>query len=330
MKNPLDILLNARRIILFRTDRIGDVILTLPMVNVLKSINPNASLSILVSKYTESLVKNQPLINEFYVIESIPSLFKFLRAKKYDVAFFPRIKLNEVTAAFFANIPLRVGSGFRWFSIMLNFPVYEHRKYGTESEARHNINLISAITKESYEIELIPPVIDPILRDNILKKYNIPLNFVIIHPGGGGSAPKLPVSKYAMIANILNYTYKIPIVITGNSEERSLAAEILKLAPQALDLTGKLTLDEFIAVISASEGIITNSTGAIHIAASFNKKIIGFYPNSPAINSVRWGPISKNKTVILTPPADDFLLKDDLSQIKINEIESALSIFTSP
>ena len=322
MKNKREILINANRICIFRTDRIGDMVLTLPMVNALKQINPNAEIHFIISKYTEPLLKGQPLIGNYYFIEEIINLEIFLKKMNFDVVFFPRPKFYEILATFRARIPLRVGSAYRLYSILLNHRVKEHRKYGTKSEAEHNLNLISSITGKQYELKLIPPIIDPQLLQNLREKFNLPEKFVLVHPGGGGSAPKLPIYKFKEIASMIANKYNIKIVVTGNEHETELTNLICQNIENSINLCNKISLEQLIAVIYLSEGIIANSTGVIHIAASFDKKIIGFYPNSPRMNSIRWGPISSKK-IILSPEYNKKKDIDNMELIPLDKIEMA-------
>ncbi len=322
MKNHKQILVNAKRVCIFRTDGIGDLILTLPMVKVLKAINPDVEINIVASEKTLPLLINQQLIKKVYIIENIIKLPCFLKDRKFDVVFFPRPKPKEVLSSFLAKIPLRVGSAYRFYSFLLNHRVREHRKYGEKSEAQHNINLIASITKENYKIELIPPIIEDELKKQVTNKFNLPINYIIIHPGGTGSAPKLPITKFSEIAKIISSKYNKYIVITGNEAEKKQSQIINKDLPISINLCGLTTLEELIAIIAKSDGVISNSTGVIHIAASLDKKIIGFYPNSPAMNSIRWGPISEIKR-ILTPTNKNALDKDNMDLISINDIEKA-------
>lgn len=329
MKNKKELLENAHRICIFRTDRIGDMILTLPMVNALLQVNPTVEIHFIISKYTEPLLKNQPLIKSYYFIEEIIDENSFLISKEFDVAFFPRPKFDEVFSAFRARIPLRIGSAYRVYSFLLNHRVKEHRKFGKKSEAEHNLNLISSITKQDYEIQLIPPVVDRTIQKNIKEKFNLPENFIIIHPGGGGSAPKLPLDKFIEISKMISSKYSRQIVVTGNKAETQLAEAICQ-STNSYNLSDKLSLTELIALIDLSDGVIANSTGIVHLAASLEKKILAFYPNSPQMNSIRWGPISTKK-IILTPEYTQKQDRDKMDLISLENIEAAFcKLFLTP
>jgi ADP-heptose:LPS heptosyltransferase len=60
-----------KRIIISRTDSIGDVILTLPMCGVLKEHYPDAEICFLGKSYTADIVRNCMHINEFINYDEI-------------------------------------------------------------------------------------------------------------------------------------------------------------------------------------------------------------------------------------------------------------------
>ena len=61
--------------------------------------------------------------------------------------------------------------------------------------------------------------------------------------------------------------------------------------PEAIDLTGKLSLQQFIAFINQCDVIIAASTGPLHIAAALGKKAIGLFAPMKPIHPGRWKPI---------------------------------------
>ena len=109
------------------------------------------------------------------------------------------------------------------------------------------------------------------------------------------------------------------VVITGTKNELQLCDEVQALATNSFNFCSKFNLLEMIALLDKAEFVVTNSTGIIHIAAALNKKILGFYPDSPNIGSVRWGPMN-HKKIILTPQnSSSHIESDDLSLISVKD-----------
>lgn len=319
MTNHKDLLLNARKIAVVRTDRIGDMILTLPMFKVLRRIVPSADLYLIARKYVEPVFRGLDEISEYFLIDENP-IENIFKNNKFDIVFFPHPVANEVRASYKFKIPLRVGSGYRWYSIFLNHRVYQHRKYADKNESEFNLDLISDITGEKYPVELISPKVSSKSLDKItsILNNNFISNFIIIHPGGGTSAPRWSAGNFAKLAQMIEQNYNSKIIITGINQEAELCNIVASQLKNPINLCGELELEDTIALISKCDALISNSTGVIHIAAAFDKKILGFYPNSLPMSAKRWGPMN-NKNITLSPSYLNEKDKDEMGLITVDE-----------
>ena len=316
-KKALNILLNAKSIAVVRTDRLGDMILTLPMFNVLREINPSAKLSLIARTYTEPLFRGISQIDEYFLADNKQEYENIIKSNHFDVIFFPMMKYDEVLPAYKNNIKLRLGSGYRLYSLLLNYKIYHHRKEGKKNEADYNLDLISDITGYEYKPKLISPRVEKSLPMEITEFIGAD-NFIIIHPGGGGSAPKWSADNFGALAKKITEHYNYKIIVTGSESEKADCERVLSNGNDMFyNIAGKLDLDEMINLISKCDILISNSTGILHVGASFEKKILGFYPNSNKISSRRWGPINEKK-VILTPISKIISEIDNLALITID------------
>lgn len=303
---------SPKKILISRTDRIGDIVLTLPMAWVIKKHIPDAHITFLVKEYTSPLVMNNPFIDDVIILEEIKGKtlfgnnFNKLRLGKFDTVFavYPRFILAVLF--FLCGIRTRIGTGYRWFSFLFNKKIFEHRKYGTAHELIHNINLLKAegisdnVTENNCVYGLIPDkeavtqVKDFLNRENI----NLTKPLIIFHPGSRGSAVDLPVEKMReVIAETANKIDAI-ILITGDNRETEVCNFVSAGLP-VINLCGKFNLAQLTALINESHILVSNSTGPIHIAAALGKNVIGFYPKIPALSPVRWGPYTDKKKVFV-------------------------------
>ena len=149
---------DAKKIIVSRTDNLGDVILTLPLITQIKKNFPKATITFLIKRYVHDLIKNYPGIDEFVFIDDLnesSKLRKFFKQKKFDLMFnvYPRFEI--ALAAFLSGIKIRVGTGYRWYSCLFNKRNHEHRKTAEKHEAVYNLNLLKIIlnSKEDLPVE---------------------------------------------------------------------------------------------------------------------------------------------------------------------------------
>ena len=303
----------AKNILLVRTDRIGDVVLSLPLVGIIKKHYPNSKVSILLKNYTKELAANYPGLDNVIVLkEKKGNTFLFpnineIKKHNFDscIIVYPTFKIALIL--FLSKIKNRIGSGYRWYSFLFNKKIYEHRKYGEKHELEFNVAMLKLIgidekiNESNVSFNLQPAhnsvqFVNELLVDS---NYNEKLTSVIIHPGSAGSAVDLPIPKLKELASLMAQQLSVNIILTGNEFEKSICDNI-NSDNKFINLAGRLNLSQLIAIINKADLLIANSTGPIHIAAALGKNVIGFYPKIAACSPDRWGPYTSKK-IIFSP-----------------------------
>jgi heptosyltransferase-3 len=306
-------MIKPKNLLIVRTDRIGDVVLSLPLASIIKKHIPDCKITFLVRSYTKPLVENHPDVDHVIILEEsrhkIPVRPNVVNVSKhkYDSAVIVYPTFVTALIIYLSGIRNRIGTGYRWYSMLFNQKVFEHRKYAEKHELEYNVNLLSKFGIEEVvhpgevEFNLKPDetskgkIKDLLLRSDL----NLSEPIIIIHPGSGGSSVDLPQMKFrALVGKIYDNLTK-NIILTGNDREKYLC-ENLKIRTGILNLAGMLSLSEIIALIDKCSIFISNSTGPIHIAAALGKYTIGFYPRIAACSERRWGPYT-DKKVIFSP-----------------------------
>ena len=304
-----------KNILIVRTDRIGDLVLTLPLAGLIKKQYPNCKVSFLVHEYTKNIVSNHPFIDDVIVLKENDgkvSLFDNLntiKSKKFDtcIMVYPTFVLSLIM--FLSGIKNRIGTGYRWYSFLLNNKVFEHRKNAERHELEFNINLLEKLniknnvdeSNVSYDLKINQSSLN--IVNKFLSDENIDSSkqIIIVHPGSGGSSVDLPVHKFVELVKKLDED-NYQIILTGNKNEAELCEKI-KSSSKAKNFAGKFNLDELTALISKSVMFISNSTGPIHIAAALEKFTVGFYPKIVSCSKERWAPYT-NKKLVYEPNID--------------------------
>jgi lipopolysaccharide heptosyltransferase II len=302
------------RILIVRTDRIGDVILTLPMISALHSSFPSASLAILLRSYTEDLAEGQEGLSSVITEDvqekkkSFFSLLAELRTERFDavVVAYPRFRIALLLRL--AGIPLRVGTAFRWYSFLFNRKVYEHRKTVEKHEAEYNLSLLKELgcgIPEKAEAHLAITKKDKEKAASIRAELGLKDSdrIVLLHPGSGGSARNWKPENFASLAREIARK-RFRVFITGTEAEKDLVQRVVLLSQgTAHRFISNLTLREFGAFIQTASAFVANSTGPLHIAAAVGTPVVGFYPPIKVMSAKRWGPLSDKKIIFTPDPA---------------------------
>lgn len=304
----------AQHYCIFRSDRIGDVVLTLPMAAAIKQAQPGATVSVLAQAYTAPLVRLSPHVDRVLEIEgrdvSGPqrsACTDMLREAHIDTALFAYPRPGLAIAAWRAGIPARIGTAYRAYSVLFNRRLREHRKDAVRHERDYNLSLLALAGfpegDPSFPMLAIPESLRLGSRAILEREGLDPSRrFIVLHPGSGGSAKDWSPDQFgALAARLAGEMPDCAILITGSATEQALMRRVAEVVPgRAVAMRGAVTLPELAAVLSLADLCVANSTGPLHIAAAVGTPVIGLYPFERVCNPVRWGPLGPG-AVVLTP-----------------------------
>lgn len=298
-----------KTIILSRTDKIGDVILTLPMVVFLKQLYPGCRIIFIGRSYTRPVLQCNTQIDMILCWDELEKQMpgeriKLFRELKADAIFHVFPNKHIARDAFKAGIPLRIGTSHRlWHLLYCNKLLSFSRKNSELHEAQLNLKLISPFgfsnecsldrLSELPLFDCVPEVDETVF--GYIDKKRITL---IFHPHSHGSAREWPLEYFVELCNLLDEK-KYHIVFCGTSQEAVVYRSALKnIKREYSDAGGVLSLNQYISLISCSQGLVSASTGPLHIAAACGIHAVGIYPPIRPMHSGRWSPLGKHVHVL--------------------------------
>jgi lipopolysaccharide heptosyltransferase II len=300
-----------QNILVVRTDRIGDVILTLPTVEALKSNFPKAHVAMLMSSYTAELVDGIAdviLYDREGKRKPFFEILRELRRARFDAVIIAYPRFRIALLLWFAGITVRVGTGYRWYSFLFNKKVYEHRKTVEKHESEYNLSLINVLgctLPLKPEVHIIVTEKEKEVAREAHRSIGIPENarLVLLHPGSGGSARDWKPERFARLAKELKRKGFF-VVVTGIKSEEEIVRRVADDAGEGVKpFVSILNLKGFAAFIQTAKLFISNSTGPLHIAAAVGTPVIGFYPPVRVMSPKRWGPLTDKKIIFVPDPA---------------------------
>jgi heptosyltransferase III len=289
------------RIIISRTDAIGDVILTLPVAFALKGKYPGCEIIFLGRKYTRPVVAACPWVNTFLEVEELLEKsrkegVRILKDLKADaiVHVFPNKKVAALAKQ--AGIPVRIGTSHRIFHwLTCNKPVNFTRKNSDLHEAQLNFKLLKPlgvflIPSLDFLKSLTPLVPQAPLPDFLKNEIPEGKRIIILHPKSRGSAREWGLENFSSLISMLPPD-NFHIFITGTAGEGELMKGRFDAFAHVTNLSGRLNLSELMTFISKTHALIAASTGPLHIAAALGIKAIGIFAPMRPIHPGRWAPL---------------------------------------
>jgi heptosyltransferase-3 len=297
-------------ILISRTDKIGDVVLTLPLAGFLKQQFPDCQILFLGRTYTRSVVALSKHIDHFLNWDDIRNMEKeeqlnHLRSFRIDwfLHVFPEKEIAIMAKK--ANIPKRVGTSHRSYHwLTCNRRVHFSRKRSDLHESQLNFKLL-----QPFGIQKIPSLAEMVnyYGFSLPEENAIPLPLepsqdrvnIILHPKSKGIAREWGLENFGRLIDLLQED-KYRVYVSGTKEEGELMREWLdKQQGRVEDVTGRFTLEEFIHFIGRCDALVAASTGPLHIAAALGKRAIGIYPPIRPMHPGRWRPLGDRAGVLV-------------------------------
>lgn len=305
-----------KNILIIRTDRLGDIVLTTPAIKSLRTAYPQARITLLVSPSTLEVIKDNPWVNEIMVDDrqgkhkgwlGFCQLIGELRSRKFDLVIVYHTKKRTNLFCFLAGIPRRIGYKNNKFGFLLNWPLKDERHLGKKHESEYCLDVLRAmgieIKAKEFHVSLDPNSeawVDEFCRSNNLDKS---LRFIAIHIGSSDPARRWPTYRYAELIDKLSADSHNRFVIVGDPSLAADGNDICKRSKAPVISTiGQTNLSQLVSLIKRCDLLISNDSGPVHLATGLYRPVISIFTrNQPGINPTRWGPLGPKTAVVAVP-----------------------------
>ena len=295
------------KICIQRADRLGDVILAIPVVDKIIENYPNAEVHFLTSGIGEVFLEQHPNITRVITCDvehswasvAYRSLVKTIRSESYDIF----ISLwNHPKMALLAKLSgASVSIGDATDPLLkrcYTHPVRQRWEDLTRHQIEFNLDLLAPLNIPSQLISGQIPI-DPKTQDRVHKEVakwiNPSKKLILIFTGTGGTNEPIPEAAVADFIRLISEQEEFQVILAGQERQGSIFNSYTEHG--ALNFIGRTSLSELVSLIHACDYYVGPDTGPTHIASFFQKPMVFFSsmkPNPPA----RWGSLSPYQKII--------------------------------
>ena len=308
------------RILICRTDAIGDLILTLPLAGWIKATAPQMKVSVLVRSYAEAIAIACTDVDEVLIWDPQNDEVEWGQFDAAILAFPDDAVARKLQKS---GVPIRVGTGRRWpTALRLTHRVWQSRKKSGRHETWHGLNLLHVLhllpgwSKPGLVVPQDPVNWVPWLQLQPVAWKSQSINIVgaddwlepgkkhvILHPGSRGSANNWSLANYQLAMDQW-MNRGIRVVLTGTEDEGE-TFKSLRSVPGVIDTIGRLSLGELLSLIQACDGLVASSTGPLHMAAAVGVPCVGLFGHAAPMWPERWHPIGTNARWLVAEKVDE-------------------------
>ncbi len=294
------------KVLIARTDRLGDVVLSLPVFAWLRQTRPDWELHALVAPACVPLLEHDPAVARSWIWTEADaeSLAARLAAERFDAAVLLWYDAPLARLLRRIGIPRRIGPLSKWSSwLLLNRGVRQGRSRGKRHERDYNLQLaeklagrgagwpeprlhLSAGQREAgrrFRAEALA---------GLERASGGPAGTVaFVHPGSGGSALTWPPERFGQVARRLAAREGWRVYVTGGpADAAAVAAAVAEAGSDVRSLAGRYDLRAFLGILSGGDLLIGPSTGPLHMAAALGLAVAAPFSPVPTQSVARWGP----------------------------------------
>ena len=301
-------------ILIIFSNRLGDVIMSLPFVQGVKAVYPESKIYTVIGEELIEFMELVPLIRGSYpkiksrymsFLGNIQTANNIRKDRKFDLCICLSDAFSAATIAYFSRIKIRIGHKKEGRSFLLTHSY----KYSIKRE--HMVNY-SFHLLESYlekETERNPYTIELEKRNhNILPEgKNLIFNINTL-----GKSKILPNWRAIEMLNGIQKKYKFNIILIGTQNEKDSNDQLINQIQNkenAYNYAGKTSLVELTYLLHKADVMISTDTGSAHLANAVGTKLIVFFGSGDHRKSRPYNP--ENLVIInKNLPCSPCLLKD--------------------
>ncbi len=292
-----------KRILLIKLRYLGDVVLSTPVLPLLRKQFPEVKMTFLVNPGTAAVLYDNPYLDEVWVLPRKPwwqqlRFIQRMRHAKFDTV----IDLTDGDRSAFlswvtgASVRLGYNRDRRWRGKFYSQVLPS--AYGSMHMVEYHQQAIAAlgIHESGGEPEVY---LHPDVRQQDQEEFGDffakvqPL--VLLHPTARYVFKAWPLERFAAVADWLS-GQGIRVALIGSQREILIGQQIINLTKhKPVNLMGNTCLSQLAALMKRSHLLIGNDGGPMHMAAAVGCPVLGLFgPTNPAV----WGPRGKNVKVI--------------------------------
>ena len=313
-----------RRLLLAVGGHLGDAVLSTSVLAPLQAAMPELEIGVLTGSWNLVVFENHPLVRWVHLADhwkldrsnrslarriwhsrrSMATALAGVKATEYDAAvdlyaYYP----NAARLLWRADIPVRVG-----YSSGGGGPLYTHPVDWKWHAGRHVTSdyftalrvLFPGLDDSGIRRSELSPL-PPAAREGAAKQLAAlrTSNYVVFAPGAGRRQKLWPIDKWKELRDGAQRA-GLDVVLTGTGdEERVLAGAIADSTPGVHDLTGRLSWNEFRAVVRGAAAVVSVDSVAAHVAAAEERPCLVL--TSGMDEGGRWSPLATSSRVLTEP-----------------------------
>jgi heptosyltransferase-2 len=303
-----------RRLLIFHTAFLGDVVLMLPLAQILREHFPDASIAAVTIPSAAGLLMGHPAIDQVFPydkrgqlrgVRGMMTMAARLRTGAFDAVLIPHRSLRSALVCRLAGIPVRIGfrtsAGRLFLTETVPYAARDH-------EILRNIALarpLGVIANAPVLPLLYPSPADGVAVEELVRRSlsgaagQMPVKVIAVAPGSVWDTKRWPEERYVELVRLL-LDEGCSVALVGGSADMGLCGRIARGAGVApiIDASGRLSLLQSAALIGRCGVLVTNDSAPMHLGVAMRTPVVAIF--GATAPSFGFGPAGASDRVVET------------------------------
>jgi heptosyltransferase-2 len=285
------------RVLVIRLSSLGDILLTTPVLRVLREHYPAARIDFLTKTAYQDVLRANPCVDRLLLMEPQQGLREILlrlRQTRYDVV----IDLQRTLRSCLLYRGLLTQRKLAYTKHTIRRALLVHLGWNTLQAMTPVPELYMAPLRCLGVAAPLPPLEMHLTAESqeamqAYRQQELPGSLarplLAVAPGARWSTKRWPIERFAAVAQALAQARQAAVVVLGSAEDASLAQELCQqLSVPVLNSAGKLSLMHAAALLQQCHLLLSNDSGLMHMATALRVPVVaifgptvqefGFYP----------------------------------------------------
>jgi len=305
---------SGRRICIVMMSAIGDAVHVLPVVTALKRFDPGSRITWILQPAPASLVRGHPDVDEILIFENargwrgMLDLRAELAQREFDLVLDLQVYLKAGLVTALTRAPVKLGfdraraRDMNWLFTTERIP--PHASQHVQDQYLEFLTALG-ISAEPLEWKLGPWAGELAMRERV--QAMLPRPFATLVIGASHREKEWLPERWAEVASALRSDFGIEPVLAGGRSARELdTARRIDAAGAPVHSTLGVPLRELVAILDASELVISLDTAPLHMSVALERPVISLMGYN---NPKRVGPYRRYHDLIVDvygDPGEDY------------------------
>jgi len=278
----------SKKILIIRLSSIGDILLTTPVIRLLKKKFPQSKIDFVIKKEFAELLIYHPGIHHLLLFDkhdkshSIKKIRQQIRDENYDLI----IDLHKNFRSYYLTAFSRAGQIFRYKkNVFLRFFLVRFKLNFYRTIVPIYLRYLACLKslQISYDEKGLELFFTEDIKLRIFDRFknflDVPGEHIIgIVPGAKHETKRWLPEGFAAAIEQLTSDRKSKVIIFGSKEDQNIVQSLkIKNNQNVLDTTGRLSLLEAGVLMNHCDLVLTNDSGLMHVASALKKKVVAIF-----------------------------------------------------